>query len=158
MALLDTYNLIISDVEMPLMDGFTLCKKLKSNPNTIRVPVILVSSNDTEDYIDKGFRAGADSYIPKTKLKSKLQDTVLDVLEKSKFHSNHRILVVDDSSTIRAIVKDAFEKAGFIVETAVNGKEALQLIQLNPPDLILSDIDMPEMNGIELCKRVRILR
>ena len=155
MALLQAYDLIISDIEMPNMDGFALCSKLKGNPNTISVPVILVSSNDTERYIDKGFRVGADSYIVKTDLKSKLLDTTREVLEKSKFHNNNHILVVDDSSTIRSIVKDAFEKAGFNVTTAEDGKDALKKIQENPPDLILSDIDMPEMNGIELCKKVR---
>ncbi len=155
MALLKSYDLIISDIEMPNMDGFALCSKLKANPNTISIPLILISSNDTEQYIDKGFRVGADSYIIKTDLKTKLLDTTLEVLEKSKFHNNNHILVVDDSSTIRSIVKDAFEKAGFNVTTAVNGKDALEMIGLNPPDLILSDIDMPEMSGIELCNRVR---
>ncbi len=155
MALLQSYDLIISDIEMPNMDGFALCRKLKGNPNTISVPVILISSNDTDQYIDKGFRVGADSYIVKSDLKNKLLDTTLEVLEKSKFHNNNHILVVDDSSTIRSIVKDAFEKSGFKVTTAVNGKDALENIAFNPPDLILSDIDMPEMNGIDLCNRIR---
>ena len=156
MALLQSYDLIISDIEMPSMDGFSLCSKLKTNPNTISIPLILVSSNDTEQYIDKGFKVGADSYIIKTDLKTKLLDTTLEVLKKSRFHNNNHILVVDDSSTIRSVVKDAFEKSGFNVTTAVNGKDALKKIWTNPPDLILSDIDMPEMNGIELCNRVRV--
>ena len=156
MALLQAYDLIISDIEMPSMDGFALCRKLKGNPNTISVPVILVSSNDTEQYIDKGFRVGADSYIIKADLKNKLLDTTLEVLEKSKFHNNNHILVVDDSLTIRSIVKDAFEKSGFKVTTAESGKDAIKKIQANPPDLILSDIDMPEMNGIDLCHKVRV--
>ncbi len=156
MALLHSYDLIISDIEMPNLDGFALCSKLKGNPNTISIPVILVSSNDTEKYIDKGFRVGADSYIIKTDIKTRLLETALEVLEKAKFHNNNNILVVDDSSTIRSIVKDAFEKSGFNVTTAENGKDALKKIQANPPDLILSDIDMPEMNGIDLCNKVRI--
>ena len=156
MALLQSYDLIISDIEMPNMDGFTLCKKLKGNPNTISVPLILVSSNDTDQYIDKGFSVGADSYIIKADLKTKLLDTTQEVLEKSKFHNKNHIIVVDDSLTIRSIVKSALEKSGFNVTTAVDGKDALKKIQLNPPDLILSDIDMPEMNGIELCNMVRV--
>ena len=154
-ALLGKYDLVVSDVEMPFMDGFTLCRKLKTNPNTISVPVILISSNETDQYIDKGFRVGADSYIVKSELKTKLLDTALEVLEKVKFHKKHRILVVDDSSTIRSIVKDAFEKSGFNVMVAENGMDAFKQIQSNPPDLILSDIDMPEMSGIELCNKVR---
>lgn len=155
MALLQHYDLIISDVEMPIMDGFNLCKKVKGNPYTMGIPFILLSSIDTENYVDRGFRAGADLYISKTNLKRSLVKTVLKVLEKSKFHKERLILVVDDSITIRSVVEDAFQKAGFMVVTAENGEVALSKIKEKAPDLILSDIDMPEMDGMELCKRIK---
>jgi response regulator RpfG family c-di-GMP phosphodiesterase len=154
LALLESFDLIISDVDMPYMDGFTLCQKLKQNPNTKGIPVILLSSIDTDQYIDKGFHVGADSYVSKSEAKPIIQETIQRVLKKSKFLRGHLILVVDDSNTIRSIVKDAFEKAGFNVITADNGKTALDIVKSHTPDLIISDIDMPEMDGLTLCKKV----
>ena len=154
LALLQPFDLIISDIEMPRLDGFTLCKKLKENPNTRSTPIILLSSMDSEPDIDKGFRVGADAYVSKSEANTKLEETIRSVLKKAKFHQGHRILVVDDSISIRSIVRGELEKVGFRVVTAENGKKALIKIKSQPPDLILSDINMPEMNGIELCKSV----
>ncbi len=61
-----------------------------------------------------------------------------------------RILITDDSSAQRIIVTGIAEKMGHEVETATNGKEALEKIQANPPDCLLLDLLMPIMDGIGL--------
>jgi two-component system chemotaxis response regulator CheY len=69
-----------------------------------------------------------------------------------------QILVVDDSKAMRSIVMRAVRQAGFEGVTfveAVNGAEALKLIRVTPPDLVLADWNMPEMSGIELLKTLR---
>jgi putative two-component system response regulator len=151
-ALSDHFDLIIADVEMPHLDGFGLCEKLKDTPSTRGVPVVMLSSLDTDRDIDRGFKAGAAAYVSKSQVQTQLIETIESVLEKSTFHHNRLVLVVDDSSTIRRIVAQALEEAGFKVITAENGKQALKCIDEQRPDLIISDIDMPEMNGIEFCK------
>lgn len=65
------------------------------------------------------------------------------------------ILVVDDDFTMRLLMREALEQAGFHVIEAENGEEALQLFISQNPSIILSDILMPEMNGFELCTQVR---
>jgi two-component system chemotaxis response regulator CheY len=69
-----------------------------------------------------------------------------------------QILVVDDSKAMRSIVMRAVRQAGFesvaFVE-ATNGAEALQVIRTAPPDLVMSDWNMPEMSGIDLLKALR---
>jgi two-component system chemotaxis sensor kinase CheA len=65
------------------------------------------------------------------------------------------ILVVDDSLTIRAFEKALLESAGYDVTAASDGLEAWNLIQGDAPDLIVSDVEMPNMNGFELTQRVR---
>ncbi len=151
-ALAEHFDLIISDVEMPHLDGFGLCEKLKDNPSTRGVPVVMLSSLDTDRDIDRGFKAGAAAYVSKSQVQTQLIETIENVLEKSKFHHNRLVLVVDDSHTIRRIVMQALEEAGFNVITAENGKQALKSIGEQCPDLIISDVDMPEMNGIDFCK------
>ncbi|MBN2539544.1 MAG: response regulator [Deltaproteobacteria bacterium] len=151
-ALSEPFDLIISDVEMPRMNGFKFCKEIKNNPTTRNIPVIMLSSLDSDTDIDKGFQAGAAAYISKAEANGGLCSTIERVLEKFKSNHRHLILVVDDSLTIRALVQKGLETAGFKVAIAENGKQALALIEKNRPNLILSDINMPVMDGIELCK------
>ncbi len=66
-----------------------------------------------------------------------------------------RILVADDSITVREKERSLLENKGYHVETAVDGMDAWRLMNLADYDMILSDIDMPRMNGIELVRRVR---
>ena len=66
-----------------------------------------------------------------------------------------RILVVDDSLTVRQAEKQVLENAGFLVDVAVDGLEAWSAVRLSAYDLLVTDVDMPRMNGIELVRRIR---
>ena len=66
-----------------------------------------------------------------------------------------KILIVDDDSTLRAALERYLEDRGFAVSCAASGKEGLEHFTHDPPDLIVSDVVMPEMDGYELCGRVR---
>jgi two-component system, chemotaxis family, sensor histidine kinase and response regulator WspE len=66
-----------------------------------------------------------------------------------------RILVVDDSITVREMERKLLENAGYQVEVAVNGIDAWNALRAQPFDLLVTDIDMPRMNGIELIRQVR---
>ncbi|MDP6693184.1 MAG: response regulator [Phycisphaerales bacterium] len=63
----------------------------------------------------------------------------------------HRILVVDDETHILQVLSLKLRNSGFEVSTAVDGEDALGQVLENPPDLVITDIQMPYMNGIELC-------
>ncbi len=65
------------------------------------------------------------------------------------------ILVLEDNKALRMIIRKALEKAGYIVKTAENGEEGLKILEEDIPDLIISDIIMPEMDGFEFLKKVR---
>lgn len=66
---------------------------------------------------------------------------------------NNKILVVDDEEGIITLLKDYFEMNGYEVYTAQSGKDALKISK--NPDIILLDINMPEIDGIEVCNRIR---
>jgi len=73
--------------------------------------------------------------------------------------SNHKVLFVDDSPTMRRIIHNSLNKIGFEdanISEAEHGADALAKIEANPPDLILTDWNMPEMNGEELVKAIRV--
>jgi two-component system chemotaxis response regulator CheY len=66
-----------------------------------------------------------------------------------------RILVVDDASLVRMYYRDALERAGYEVDEALNGLEALERLLMSPPDLLLVDINMPQMDGLTFLKLLR---
>lgn len=66
-----------------------------------------------------------------------------------------KILVVDDDRTLRIALTRALENMGYQVEQVSSGAEALEACVKNPPDLVVSDVMMPEMDGLEFCRRLR---
>lgn len=65
------------------------------------------------------------------------------------------VLVVDDSQTVRQLLSELLQKGGLTVVEAANGVEAKQKIQAKAPDLVITDLIMPEMNGYELCRWIK---
>ena len=148
------FDLIITDIEMPLMDGFTFCSKLKSHPTKNSIPVVILSSKEKEEDIELGFKVGASSYMMKSNTKKELLERVKEILDKNLLLRGRTILVVDDSPAVRNLIDKALRKAGFQVVSAENGRKALELLSRCTPDMILSDLHMPELDGLGLCKNV----
>ena len=69
--------------------------------------------------------------------------------------SARRILVVDDSSLVRLYYRSALEKAGFAVEQAINGMEAMEKALTQPFDLVIVDVNMPKMDGLSFLRALR---
>ncbi len=151
----DTFDLIISDIEMPHMDGFALCRELKSHPRTRAVPIVILSTCDKEEDIGRGFSVGAAAYVLKNNARHELIQRVKEILNRATLLRNRLFLVVDDSRLIRSTLSESLLQAGFRVVTANNGQEALELLKAQKPDVILSDINMPVMGGAEFCEAVR---
>ena len=66
-----------------------------------------------------------------------------------------RILVVDDDESLRWVTQAQLQQTGYQVDAAANGKEALEKIQETPPDLVITDLMMPGMTGVELLRNIR---
>lgn len=69
--------------------------------------------------------------------------------------SKKRVLLVDDEPDLTALLKKRFTKEGFDVEVAYNGNEAIAKVQANPPDAIVLDVMMPEMDGYQVCSQLK---
>lgn len=67
----------------------------------------------------------------------------------------HRVLVVEDSLTVREVERQMLTRAGYMVDVAVDGLDGWNALQRERYDLVLSDVDMPRMNGLELVRRIR---
>ena len=66
-----------------------------------------------------------------------------------------KILIADDSQTVITILKDIFEKEGYVVATAGSGEEALSVLEFQQPDVVLTDTVMTGMDGFEVCRRIK---
>ncbi len=69
-----------------------------------------------------------------------------------------RVLVVDDDSTVSEVVVDYLRRAGFDAESTTDGEQALAVAAVRPPDLTVLDLMLPDMDGIEVCRRLRVAR
>lgn len=152
----NAYDLIITDVDMPLMDGFTLCSILKATPDIHDIPVIILSSHDKDADIEHGFEVGASAYVSKTNAQQQLPQVIESLLEKASLLKKRLVLVVDDSQIIINIIRKGLIKEGFEVLTAPNGKVALEILSEHMPDMIISDLNMPVMDGLSFCRTLRL--
>ena len=66
-----------------------------------------------------------------------------------------KVLVVDDDSILRTVLKHTLEQQGYQVKTVHSGKEALAVFDQDIPDIVVSDVSMPEMDGFEFCRQLR---
>ncbi|HPE37641.1 MAG TPA: response regulator, partial [Spirochaetales bacterium] len=150
------FDLIISDVDMPRMIGLDMCERLKDDPATRAVPIIILSSRDSEEDIERGFKVGADSYLSKSVGKDEFRERVQQFLRQVDFIRERLVLVVDDSEFIRNRLAQGLADVGFQVATAADGREALgMLAAARKPDLVVCDMIMPGMDGLGLLQAMQ---
>jgi len=139
------YDLILTDISMPNMDGYQFCGKVKNDERLQRTPVIMISGLDSEESIEQGFDSGASAFISKTALRDQLLEVAGRVLERSRFFSKKKVLLVDDSPVVVRVIKDHLSQSGFMVGCVRNGTEAMKRLAREHFDLIIADMQMPEM-------------
>jgi DNA-binding response OmpR family regulator len=148
-------DLVITDVEMPKLDGYGVCEALKGNPTTAHVPVLICSSLGEATDLERGFDAGADDYLVKPVIPEELSTRVRALVQGTLPGARERVLVVDDSPAQRHYVADCLARQGFEISTAEDGKVALDKAKRIKPALIVSDYEMPNMTGFELVHALR---
>jgi DNA-binding response OmpR family regulator len=148
-------DLVITDVEMPKLDGYGVCKALKADPALAHVPVLICSSLGEAADLERGFDAGADDYLVKPVIPEELTTRVRALVLGSLPASRERVLVVDDSPAQRHYVADCLARQGFQVTTADDGAAALAAAAKVKPHLVVSDYEMPNMTGFELVYALR---
>ncbi len=140
---------ITLDANLPDVDSWTLLTQLKTDPELAEIPVLVCA---VEDETKRACALGAADFLTKPVDWGRLS-TVL-----SKFRNGKRdaqVLIIDDDSLVRETLTRMVTNEGWSVTEAETGRSALNRIAENPPDLILLDLMMPEMDGFDL---VRIIR
>ena len=105
-------DLIISDWNMPKMDGLELLRTIKDYPELATIPFIMITSESKKDKVDEAFKAGVNQYICKPFKPSYFKEKIQQTLGKNLYGSK-QVMVVDDSPVIRKIVEKLLRMLGF---------------------------------------------
>jgi len=146
-------DLITMDIIMPIIDGFQAAKTIKEDPETKDIPIIILSvvAQDKDKYIQ-----GITDYVSKPFKPDELAAKIRQTIEKIGISAQIKnILVVDDDSDVIDIISLSLKDKNLIVTGANNGLDALEKLKICIPDLIMTDIHMPKMDGFELIKRLK---
>lgn len=152
-------TVIISDIIMPDMDGYELCRQIKADKKLKDIYFILLTVLSDPKAILKGLECGADDFIIKPYREEQLLSRIDYILSKksAKEPASERleVLVVEDSPTQSELLEHLLTQFGYRVAFATNGRDALTAMHKHKPSLIISDVLMPDMDGFELCKQVK---
>jgi signal transduction histidine kinase/DNA-binding response OmpR family regulator len=140
---------IVLDLRLQGQESWDFLAKLKRDAATRAIPVVVVSTIDDRQ---KGFALGADAYAVKPIDRDWLLAT-LDALVKHK--PALRVLTVDDEETFRYIIREMLNGPEFEVVQAGTGRDGLRLTREVEPDIILLDLRLTDMTGVDLCEQLR---
>lgn len=165
MARANQPDLILMDVMMPELNGLEATAHLRVDPELADIPVIILTTLIEREDVQRALRYNIDDFLAKPIRRRHLTQRVAACLKKhpregerrlSKMaHASNRVLVADDSSLFRQRIGLSLREEGFQVIEADNGKHALEKARKHKPDLILMDVMMPEMDGLEATMRIR---
>jgi two-component system NtrC family sensor kinase len=152
-------DILILDIKLPDMDGLEVLQKVKEK--TPGCEVIVVTGFGTREIAVQSLRRGAIDYIDKPldmeDLFAALGRAQEKLSEKEELSYENTILVIDDEEVIVKRLKKFLEKEGYAVFTALNGKEGLAVIASNKIDVVITDIRMGDMDGIEVIQKAKKL-
>jgi len=163
-------DLILLDIQMPKMDGYAVLAALKIDPATAEIPVIFVTALAEPADEARGLAQGVADYITKPVNPDLLKTRVKNQLELQRFRQRPvmfdiaahadpahppSVLVVDDVPENIHELLEAL-KDEYRIMVAGSGIKALEIVHgATPPDLVLLDVVMPEMDGYEVCRRIK---
>jgi two-component system sensor histidine kinase/response regulator len=163
------YSLILLDGQMPEMDGFTLAEIIRKDPQPIPGTIMMLTSSGQMGDGARCRELGISAYLLKPIRQGELFDAILTTLnrnpeEASQLVTRHslreergrlRVLLAEDNAINQRLAVRLLEKRGYLVRVSNNGKAALEELERTTYDLVLMDIQMPEMNGFEATRAIR---
>ena len=164
----ERFDVVILDQQMPEMDGFTLAEEI--GRVRVNLPLVMLASIDS---IEASSAAAVAGYLTKPVRPSQLFDALMGLFAAGLAESAERaavvaepdehlaerlplrILVVEDNAVNQQLALLLLQKVGYRADVAANGVEALEALERQPYDVVLMDVEMPEMDGLEATRQIR---
>jgi signal transduction histidine kinase/CheY-like chemotaxis protein len=169
------FALVLTDAHMPGMDGFKLAQEIQNAPDLSGAVVMMLTSNERTEDIQRCRTLGISAYLIKPVRRAELRSAISAALARHAAHIPHdlgpdlaalssalgephgamRILLAEDNVVNQRVVLRVLEKAGHSVVLARDGVEAIEKFNGRKFDLVLMDVQMPEMGGFEATAKIR---
>lgn len=168
------FELVLMDLKMHGIDGIETTRRLKENPSLVKIPtVIMVTAYGREEIMQQAKGAGAAGFLIKPVNQSVLFDTIIETfdkdaektrrvepratttLDKIETLSGAKVLLTEDNEINQEVALGLLRQVGLEVVIADNGRKAVERVQEEDFDLVLMDIQMPEMDGFEATLEIK---
>ncbi len=163
------YQLILVDGQMPEMDGFTFAELIRKDPALVGGTIMMVTSTGHLGDAARCRELGISAYLLKPIFQRDLLEAIANLLkhgsrEKAPLITRHtlregrnraRVLLVEDNAVNQTLALRLLQKRGYVVSVAGNGREALAVLERENFEVVLMDVQMPEMDGLEATAAIR---
>ncbi len=168
----ETFDLALVDMQMPVMDGPKLAREIRSLPVAQAMPIILLAAPGARTDVPALVTLSHASFLSKPVKPAPLLGAILQVVSGDKpvvkriVSSNKldatlasrlplRVLLTDDNVINQKVALRLLQQMGYRADVANNGLEAIQALERQPYDIVLMDVQMPELDGLEATRRIR---
>jgi signal transduction histidine kinase/DNA-binding response OmpR family regulator len=169
----DPYGLMLTDMHMPKMDGFGLVERIRQSPQLATATIMMLTSAGHRGDAARCQELGVVAYLLKPIRQSELREAiaralgakehegVIPLITRFSLHDEREpsgflsVLLVEDNAVNQRLAARLLEKRGHRVVVAANGREALAALENKVFDLVLMDVQMPEMDGLEATAAIR---
>ncbi len=181
-AISDQPDLILMDMSMPVLSGWEATRQIKADPRTAHIPVIALTAHALKGDRERAWEAGCDGFITKPIDDELLEHTIEQVLASHRddqeqssiapaeiavaetprrstdkllnIHNQH-ILIVDADPQTADFISDKLKTRGYRTSVAERGEQALAMMESDPVDLVICEVEMPDMGGYEITERIK---
>ncbi len=148
-------DILIASTTLSDTDGYKLCFDILSDPAISAIQTVILSSDIDKEQVNAAFDAGVNHFLKKPVQESELINIICQLEKEAEEKRPEHLLVVDDSPVARSLISRELSSTWSHIHMAANGGEALEKAKAIKPDIITMDVEMPVMDGLETCRRLK---